>query len=153
MFDSLWPLGLQLARLPCPLLSPRVVLNSCLLSQWCYPTISSFVAPISSCPQCFATSGSLPVNLIFPSGGQSPGASALASIHPMIIQCWFSLGMTGLIFLLSKGLSRVSSRIRKHQFFGAQPSLCPALTSEHDYWKNHSLDYMDLCQQSNVSSF
>ena len=108
MFNSLWPLGLQLARLPCPLLFPRVVSNSYLLSRWCHPTISSSLAPISACPQCFATSGSFPVSLIFPSGSQSTGASALASIHPMIIQGWFPLGLTGLVFLLSKGLSRVS---------------------------------------------
>ena len=108
MFNSLWPLGLQLARLPCPLLFPRVVSNSYLLSRWCHPTISSSLAPISACPQSFATSGSFPVSLIFPSGSQSTGASALASIHPMIIQGWFPLGLTGLVFLLSKGLSRVS---------------------------------------------
>ena len=103
--------------------SPGVCSNSCPLSQWCHPTISSSVVPFSSCPQSFPASGSFPVSQTFASGGQSIGASA--SVLPMNSQGWFPLGLTGLISLLSKGLSRVffSTTIRKHQFFGTQPSL------------------------------
>ena len=91
----------------------------------------------------------------FASGGQSIGASTSASILPMNIQGWFPLQLTGLISLLSKGLSRVFSNttIWKNQFSGAQPSSGPTLTSIHDYWKNHSSDYIDLCRQSDISAF
>jgi len=89
---------------------------------------------------------------LFASGGQSIGASA--SVLSMYIQGLFPLGLAGLISLLFKGLSRVffSTTIQKHQLFGAQPSFVPTLTSIHDNWKNHSFDYMDFCQQSNVSA-
>ena len=119
------PHGLQHARLPSPSLSPRVYSNSCLLSQWCHPTISLSVMPFSSCPQSFQASGSFPMNWLFASGGQSNGASASASILPMNIQSCFPLGLTGLISLVSKGLSRVlsSTTMWKHQFFGTLPSL------------------------------
>ena len=121
--DSLRPHGLQHARLPCPSPSSRVCSNSCPLSQWCHPTISSSVFPFSSCPQSFPASGSFLVSQFFASGGQSIGVSA--SVLPMNIQDWFPLRWTGLISLLSKGLSGVFSNttVRKHQFFGAQPSL------------------------------
>ena len=107
--DSLWPQGLQHARLPCPSLSPRTCSNSCPFSQWCHPTIPSSVIPFSSCPQSFPTSRSSPVRQLFASGGQSVGASASATILQMNIQSWFPLGLTGLISLLLKGLSRVFS--------------------------------------------
>ena len=105
-------------------LSPRVWSNSCALSERCHPIISSSVALFSSRPQSFPASGSFPVNQFFTSGGQSIGASASASALTMNSQGWFPLGLTGLIFLLSKGLSRVFSRttIWKPQFF-AQLSL------------------------------
>ena len=156
MSSSLWPHGLQHARLPCPSLSPRVCSNSYPLSQWCYLTISSSTALFSFCLQSFPASGSFPISWFFSPGGQSSGASASASVLPMNIQGWFPLRLTGLMALLSKGLSRVfsSTTIRKHQFFGAQPSLyVPTLTTVHDYWKNHSFDYMDLCWQSDVFVF
>ena len=99
--------------------------NLCPFSQWCHPTISSSVAHFSSCPQSFRALESFPMNWVFTSGGRSIGASASASILPMNIQGWFPLGLTGLISLQSKGLSRVfsSTTISKHQFFGTQPSL------------------------------
>ena len=89
-----------------------------------HPIILSSVIPFSSCPQSFPPSGSIPVNQLFSSGGWSSGASALASVLPVNIHGWFPSGLTGLISLLSKGLSRVfpSTAIQKHQFFGAQPS-------------------------------
>ena len=102
-------LGLQHARLPCPLLSPRVCSNSCPLNQWCHPTISSSIAPFSSCPSSFLASGSFPVSQLFTSGGQRIGALASASLLPMNILGWFPLGLAGLVSLQSKGLSRVLS--------------------------------------------
>ena len=125
MSNSLLPHGLQQDRLPCPSPSPRVCSNSCPLSQWCHPTISSSVVPISSHLQSFPASGSFPMSWLFPSGGQSIGASASASVFPKNIQGWFPLGQTGLNSLHSKGLSRVfsSTTVQNHQFFGTQPSL------------------------------
>ena len=122
MSDSVWPHGLQHTRLPCPSPSPGAYSNSCPLSQWCHPTISSSVIPFSSCLQSFPASRSFPMSRLFPSGGQSIGALASASGLPMNIQDWFPLGWTGFISLWSKGLSRVFSNttIQKHQFFGVQ---------------------------------
>ena len=121
--DSLWPHGLQHARLPCPSPSPRACSNSRPLSQWCHPTISSSVIPFSSCLQSFPASGSFPMNLLFSSGGQSSGASASTSVLPMNIQGWFPSGLTGLISLQSQGFSGVFSntRVWKHQFLSTQP--------------------------------
>ena len=123
MSASLWPRGLQLARLPCPSPIPGAGSNSCPLSWWCHPTISSSVIPFSSRLQSFPASESFLVSQFFRSGGQSIGASA--SVLPMNIQDWFPLGWTGWISLQSKGLSRVFSNTaaQKHQFFGAQFSL------------------------------
>ena len=125
MSDSLWLHGLHHTRLPCPSLSPTVCSDSCPLSQWCYPTISSSVIPFSSCLQCFPASGPFPMSWFFASGGQSTGASASASVLPMNIQDWFPLRLIGLISLQSKGLSRVFSNttIQKHQFISTQLSL------------------------------
>ena len=117
---SLWPQELQHARLPCPSPTPRACSNSCSLSQWCHPTISSSVIPFSFCLQSFPVSGSFPMSQFFTSGDQSIGVSA--SVLPMNIQDWFPLGWTGWISLQSKGLSRVFSNttVQKHQFFGTQ---------------------------------
>jgi len=125
MSDSLWPHGLQHARPPCPSPTPRVHSNSCPLSWWCHPTISSSVIPFSSCLQSFLASGSFQMSQLFASGGQSIGVSASPSVLPMNIQNWFPLGLTGWISLQSKGLSRVFSNttVQKHQFFSAQLSL------------------------------
>ena len=153
--NSSWPHGLQHARLPCPSPIPGAWSNSCSLIQWCYPTISSFVIPFSSCPQSFPASESFPMSQFFASGSQSIGASASASVLPMNNQDWFPLGLTGWLSLQSKGLSRVFSNttVQKHHFFSAQLSLWSNshLTSIHDYWKNHSFDQMDLSWQSSVS--
>ena len=97
MSDSLQPHRLQHARLPCPSPSPGACSNSCPLSQWCHPTISSSVIPFSSCLKSSPASGSLPMSQHFASGGQSIGASASASVLPMNIQDWFPLVLTGLI--------------------------------------------------------
>ena len=97
--DSLWPHGLQHARLPCPSPSPRACSNSCPWSWWCHPTISSSAAPFSSCLQSFPASGAFLMSQLFVSGGQSIGASA--SVLPMNIQDWFPLGLTVLFCLNS----------------------------------------------------
>ena len=123
--DSLQPHGLQHARPPCPSPTPGVYSNSCPLSWWCHPTISSSVVPFSSCLQFFPGSRSFPVSQFFASGGQNIEVSASASVLPMTIQGWSPLGWTGWISLQSKGLSRVFSNttVQKHQFFGAHLSL------------------------------
>ena len=123
--DSLWPHGLQHARLPCPSTTPGAYSNSCPSSRWCHPIISSSVVPFSSCLQSFPASGSFPMSWLFTSDGQRIGGSVSESILPMNIKDWFPLGWTGLIFLQPKGLLRVFSNItvQKHQFFGAQLSL------------------------------
>ena len=124
---SLWAHGLQQARLPRPPLSPGVCSNSCPLSWWCYLTISSSAAPFAFCFQSLPGSESFPLSWLFASGGQSTRAWAFSTIPSKDIQSWFPLGLTGLISLLLKGLSRVfpSTTIWRHQFFGAQPSLQP----------------------------
>ena len=104
MSDSLQPHGLQHTRPPSPSPTPRVYSNSCPLSQWCHPTISSSVIPFFSCLQSLPTSGSLQMSQLFTSGGQSIGVSASTSVLPMNIQDWFPLGWTGWISLQSKTL-------------------------------------------------
>ena len=122
--DSLWHHESQHARPPCPSPTPGVHLDSRPSSRWCHPAISSSVVPFSSCPQSLPASGSFPISQLFPSGGQSIGVSASASVFPMNTQDWSPLGWTGWISLQSKGLSRVFSNttVQKHQFFGPQPS-------------------------------
>ena len=125
MSDSLRPHGLQHTRFPCSSPTLRACSNSCPLSGWCHPTISSSVIPFSSCLQYFSASGSFPMSQFFTSGGQSIGVSASASVLPKNIQGWFPLGWTGWISLQSKGLSRIFSNttVQKHQFFSTQLSL------------------------------
>ena len=153
--SSLPPLGLQHTRIPCPSLPPRVCSNSCPLSWWCYPTISSSLAPFFSCPLSFPASGSFPMSRLFALGGQNIGASASASTLPMNIQGLFPLGLTDFITLQSKGHLKVfsSTSIWKHQFSGTQPSLWS--NSHIPTWllESHSFDYKDLCGQSDISAF
>ena len=126
--DSLQPHGLQHARPPYPSPTPGVYSNSCPLSWWCHPTISSSVIPFSSHWKFFNLSqhqSFFPMSQFFTKYSESIGISASTSVLPMNIQDWFPLGWAGWIFLLSKGLSRVFSYItvQKHQFFGTQLSL------------------------------
>ena len=120
--DSLQRHGLQHTRLPCPSPTPGVYSNSCPLSQWCHPIISSSVIPFSSRPQSFPASGSFQMSQFFTKDGQSIEISASASVLPMNTQDWSPLGWTGWISLQSKGLSRVFSNttVQKHQFFITQ---------------------------------
>ena len=116
MSDSLRPHGLQHAQLPCPSPAPRAYSNSCPLSQWCHPTISSSVIPFSSHLQSFPASESFQMTQFFASGGQSIGTLASGSVRPLNIQDSFPLGLTTLISLLSKGFSRIfsSTTVQKH---------------------------------------
>ena len=144
MSDSLWPHGLQHARLPCPSLSPWVCSNTLPLSWWCHPTTSFSVALFSSGPYFFPSSGSFPMSRLFASGGQSIGASA--SVLPMNIQDWFPLGWTGGSPCCPMD-SQESSPTPQFKSINslALSFLCnPTLTSIHDFWKNHSFDSMDL---------
>ena len=138
--ESLQPHGLQHARPPCPSPTPGVYSNSCPLTRWCHPTISSSVVPFSSCLQSFPASGSFQMSQFFASGGQSIGVSTL--VLPMNIQDWFPLGWTGWISLLSNKLESsptpqfksINSSALSFFFFNS-----PTLTSIHDYWKDGPL--------------
>ena len=145
MSDSMGLHGLQHARLLCPSISPGVCSDSCPLSWWCYEDISCSPYPFSFCLQSFPALGSFPMSQLFASAGQNVGAST--SALPVNIQHWFPLGLTGLISLMSKGLSRVfsSTVIRNHQFCGTQPSLWTNfhihiwLLEKQQLWVNGSL--------------
>ena len=148
MSNSLQPYGLQHARLFSPSSSPRACSHLCPLSWWCHPTISSSVIPFSSCFQSFQ----LQSLFQWVSSSLTDGWSIPLLQHQSFqlnIQDLFPLGLTRLISMLSRGLSRVFSSTP----FGDISCLvlklfyCPALTSIHDCWKNHSFDYMDICQQ------
>ena len=139
MSDSMRPHELQHTRLPFSSLFPSICSNSYFLSQWCYLTVSSSSTIFFSCPQSFPALGSFPMSQIFALGNQNIAASA--PVLPMNIQGWFPLGLTGLISLQFKGLSRVfsSTAIWKHQFFGTQPSLwsnyhIPTWSPEQGLW-------------------
>ena len=145
MYNSFPHYGVCTPRLPCTLVSPRVCSNSCPLSQWCHPTISSSVAPFSSCPQSFPTSEFF---------------SSESALHIRWPKYWSfrirpSNECSGLISLQCKRHSGVffNITIQKHQFFGAHLLYGPTHTSIHHYWKNHSFQSMDLCQQSDISAF
>ena len=152
MSNSLQPRGLQHARLLCPSLSPGVCSNSCPLSV--IPSNHLILCrPFFSCPQSFPASRSSLMSRLFALGGQSIGTSASASVLPMNIQDWFSLGLTGLISLQSKGLTRVfsSTTVWKHQFFGASLSLRSMFSSSHLWmWE---LDYLKKAECQRMDAF
>ena len=140
--DSLRRHESQHARPPCPSPFPGVHSDSHPSSPWCHPAISSSVVPFSSCPQSLPASESFSRSQLFAWGGQSTGASALASFLPKKSQGWSPSEWIGWISLQSKGLSRVFSNttVQKHQFFGAQLSSQSNSHIQHDHWKNQSLD-------------
>ena len=152
MSRSLPPQGLQHARLPCPSPCPGVCTDSCPLSQWKHPTISSSVAPSPPSLNLSQHQGHFHV---FISGGQTIGASASASVLPKSIQGCFPFRLTSLISFLSKGLSRAfpEPQFESINYSALCLLYCPALTPVHDYWKDHSLDYTHLCWQSDVFAF
>ena len=140
MSNSLRPHEPQHARPPCPSQTPEVYPNSCPLSWWYHPNISSSVIPFSSHLQSFPALGSFPMSQFFASGGQNIGVSVSASVISMNIQDWFPLGWTGWISLQFKGLSRVFSNITVQSINSLALSFLygPTLTSIHD--KNYSID-------------
>ena len=142
---SLLPHGLQNISPPFPSPTRVVYSNSCSSHQWCHPIISSSVVPFSSHLQSFPATGFFPMSQFFISGCQNIGASA--SVLPMNIQDWSPLGWTDWISLQSKGLSRIFSHttVQKYQFLALWFLYSPTLTPIHDYCKNHSFEYMELC--------
>ena len=155
MSNSLWPYELQHARPPCLSQTPRVHSNSSPSSQWCHPAISSSVVSFSSCPQSLPPSGSFPMSQLFAWAGQNTEVSASASVLPMNTQDWSPLGWTGWISCSPKDSQESSPTPQFKSINSSALSLLhsPTLTSIYDHWKNHSLDQMDLCWQSNVSAF
>ena len=109
--------------------------------EWWHPTSASFIALFPSCPQSFPASGCFPMSWLLVSGGQSIGASALASILSLNIQYWFPLGFTALI-LQFRGSQESSPISQFKSISSSELSLIygPIFTSIHDYWKNHSFD-------------
>ena len=152
MSDSLRPHGLQHTRPLCSSPSPKVCPSSCPLHWWCHPAISASDSLFSFCRQSFPASGNFPMSQLFAPDDQNTGASASASVLPTNIHGWFPLRLTGLISLLSTGLSGVfsSTMVWRHQFFGALPSL---RSSSHNHtwllgrpqpWLYGSLSAMSL---------
>ena len=137
--ETLRPQEPQHSRPPCLSPAPGVHPNSCPSSQWCHPTISSSVVPFSSCPQSFPASGYFPMSQLFTSGGQSTGVSASTSVLPMNTQDWSPLEWTGWISLQSKASPTPQFKSINSSVLSCLYS--PTLTSTHDHWKNHSLDY------------
>ena len=150
MSDSWRPHGMQHTMLPCPSPTPWTYSNPFPENQWCHPTISSSVLPFFTCLQYFPASGSFPMSQFYALGG--PITEASASVLPTNSQDWFLLGWTGWISLQPRDSQESSPTLQ----FKSNNSLVlsflysPILTFIHDYWKNHSLDSMDLCWQSNV---
>ena len=132
--DCMWPL--------CPSPTPGTDSKSCPSSEWCHPTISSSVIPFSSCFQSFSASESFQMSQFFASGGQSIRVSASATVFPMNIQYWLTLGLTGWISMQSKGIARVFStpQLKNLNFSALSFLYSPTLTPIHDYWENHSFD-------------
>ena len=145
--DSLRPHESQHTRPPCPSPTPRVHSDSRPSSQWCHPAISSSVVPFSSCPQSLPASESFPMSQLFTSGGQSIAVSAVfipSNEHPGLISFRMDLldllEVQGTLKSLLQHPGSKASILQCSAFF-----ISPTLTSIHDYWKNHSLNEMDLC--------
>ena len=154
-YQTLQPHGLQHISLPCPSPTPGAYSNSCPLSWWLYPTISSSVVPFSSHLQSFPPSGSFPISQFFASCGQSYWSFSFNISPSNEYSGLFPLGWTGWISLQSKGLSRVFSNntVQKHQFFGTQLSL-ESNSHTHTGLLEKSWPWLDgPCGQSKVSAF
>ena len=150
---TLWdPMDCSMPNFPVLHHLPETCSNSCPLSLWCHPTISSSVIPFSSFLQSFPASGSFLMNQLFTSGGPSIRISPSNEYSGLI-----SFRMDWLDLLAVQGT--LKSLLQHHTQLKSINSSAlslhygPTLTSIHDYWKSHSFDYMDLCQQSNVSAF
>ena len=144
--DSLWAHWLQHASLPYPSLSTGVCSNP--------SNHLTSVVPFS-CLQYFPASGSFPMSQLFKSGGQSIEAPASELVLRVNIQGWFPLGLTCFVSLLSRAAQEASPapQVKSVNYLALRSLFTPALTSIHNYWKNHSFDCTDLCQQSDVSTF
>ena len=149
------PMDYSMPDLPVPRHFPEFRLSSCALCRWWHAPFLSSDALCSFCPQSFSASGTFPMSRLSASDEQNTGASASTSVLPTSIQGWFPLILTGLISLLSKEPSGVFSgtTVQRYQFFCSLPSLQSAITTVPDHWENHSLDYMNFCQQNNVFAF
>ena len=145
MSDSLWPYGLQHDRLPCTSPSPGACLNSRPLSRWCHPTISSSAVPFPPSLQPFPASGSFPESCLFASGGQSISVSASASVLPENIQDWFPLGLTGLISLQPKRLSRIFSNTQFKSINSSALSLLYGPTLSQPYMISGKTIALTMC--------
>jgi len=152
-FNSLWPHGLQHARLPYPSPTPGACSNSCPLSWWCHPNISSSVGPFSSCLQSLPTSGSLPESQFFASGSQIIGVSASASVLPINIQSWFPFNWFDILAVQGTLKSLLQPKFESINSLALSLFDGPTLTSTHDFWKNHRFDYTDLGGKNDVSAF
>ena len=153
MSDSLQPHGLKHTRLPCPSLYPRVCSNSRPLSEWCYLTILSFAIPFSFCLQSFPASGSFPVSGLFTSGGQSIGASTSALVLQWIFGVDFLWDWLVGSPCCPRGSQELAPQFKNISSSALSLLYGPTLISIHNYWKNYSLDYTDLCQWIDVSVF
>ena len=140
--NSSWLHELQYGRTPCPSPTPGVHLDSCPLSQWCHPAISSSVIPFSSCSQSLPASESFPMSQLFAWGCQSTGVSPLASFLPKKFQGWSPSEWTGWISVPSRDSQESSPTPQFKSINSSAFSLLhsPTLTSIHDQWENHSLD-------------
>ena len=140
--NTLWPHGPHHTRPPCPSPTPGVYSNSCPLSQWCHPIISSSVIPFSYLFQSFPASGSFQMSQFFASDGQSIGVSATASVLPMNTQYWSPLeGLVGSLWSLRDSQeSSPTPQFKSINSMALSLFHSPTLTFIHDYWKNHSLD-------------
>ena len=138
MSDSLQPHGLQHTRLPCSSPTPGAYSNSCLLSRWCHPTISPSVIPLSSRLQSFPASRSFPMSQFFTSGGQSIGVSASGSVLPMTIQDFRIWLVWSLCSPRDSQVSSLTPQFKNINSSVLRLLYSPALTSIHDYWKNHN---------------
>ena len=140
--DSLQPCGLQHTRPLCPSPTAGVYPNSCPLSQWYHPTISSSVIPFSFSLQSFPALGSFQMSQLFVSGNQSIGVSASASVLPMNIQDWSPIQWTGWSPCSPMDSQESSPTPQFKSINSSALSFLPTptLTSINDHWKNHSLD-------------
>ena len=159
MSDSLWPHGLLYARLLCLLLSPRVCSNSCPLSRWCHPTISSSVAPFFSCPQSFPASGAFSsesvLSIRWPKYWSFSFSFSPSNEYLGLISC--RIDWLDLLAVQGTLKSLFQHHSSKHQFFGTQPSLWSSSTTVYDYWKNHSFEYnrplLAIWERDKLSSY
>ena len=153
MSNSLRPQGLQHARPPCPSPTPRAYSKSCPLSQWCHPTISSSVVPFSSRLQSFPASKSFPMSKFIASGDQSIGVLASAPVLPMTGLISFTIDWLDLLAVQRSPESSPISQFESVSSSALSLLYGPTHISVHDYWKNPSFDYMNICWQSDVSAF